>query len=165
MEVPCHTSTFRQSLIESGADGSRNPQHTQSVDNPHDEDNGENAENSEPVRLIPGRRDAEVQGCTGVVPDAIVITRDHAKPIIPRRQVCVVSLASAHGAVPVIVVALKLVAELNLFWGRQAEGCVFKLQILGSWPERLIAFRQARESLHHLPRFPTLSFPATRFSW
>ena len=107
---------------------------TQSVDSPYDEDNRHNAENSEPVRLIPGRRDAEVQSGTGFVPDAIVITSDHAKTIVSRRQVCVGNLPSAYGAVPVIIVALELVAELDVFWGRQAESRVFKLQIPGSWP-------------------------------
>src|SRR3954471_9690233 len=78
MDVPRHTSAFRQSLIEADANGSRNLPHSQPIENPYNnEDTGHNAENSEPVRLIPGRRDAEVQSGASLVPDTIVIACDY----------------------------------------------------------------------------------------
>jgi hypothetical protein len=43
------------------------------------------------------------------------------------KQVCVGNLASAYRAPPVVIVALELVAELDVFWGCQAESRIFKL--------------------------------------
>src|SRR5260370_41321338 len=100
MQVRRHTSAFCQSLIEAGADGSRDLQHTQSVDNPYDEDTGENAENSEPVRLVPGRRDAEVQAGTGLVPDPIVIACDDPKPVSPCAKITIACLPRGPWCLP-----------------------------------------------------------------
>src|SRR5882724_714165 len=92
MDVPCHTSSFSQSLIEAGVDGSRKLPHTQSIDNAYDEASRDQAESSKPVCLIPGRRDAEVQHCTRIVPDTVVIARHHAKPVLPWAKVAIESL-------------------------------------------------------------------------
>jgi hypothetical protein len=40
VEVPRHASALCQSVIETGADGSRNLQHTQAVDSPNNKDTG-----------------------------------------------------------------------------------------------------------------------------
>src|SRR5258705_7723065 len=127
MKFSRHASPFRQSLIETNADDARNLVHPQPVDGPPNKETGDDAKEPEPVGLVPGRCDAEVQGCAGVVPDAIAVTSDHAKPIVSRRQVCVGNLPSAFRAAPVIIVALELEAELDVFWGSQAESRVFKL--------------------------------------
>ena len=116
MEIPRHTRAFCQSLIEAGADGPRNLQHTLSVNKPCDEDAGHNAENSEPVRLIPGRGDAEVQGCTPLVPDAIVITRDHLEPVSPRPKVAIESLPPCTWLLPSRSVTFQFVAEVYSLW-------------------------------------------------
>src|SRR5580704_9764579 len=92
MEVPCHARAFCQSLVEAGADGPRNLPHAQPVDEAYDEATGHNAQSSEPVCLIPGRRDAEIQACTGLVPDTIVVACDDPKLVSCRATVTIESL-------------------------------------------------------------------------
>src|SRR5258708_2890206 len=131
----CHPGAFRQALIKACADGFRNLQHTESVAKPYDEDTGNNAENSEPVRLVKSRSEREVQRCSLLIPDAVAVACDHTKPIVPRRQVGVGNFPSAYRPAPVVIVALEFVTELDVFRCCQAESRVFKLEISGSWLE------------------------------
>src|ERR1700678_842832 len=129
VEVPRHASALCQSLIKTGADGSRNLQHTQAVDNPYDEDTGDKAENSEPVRLIPGRGDAEVEDRACIVPDAIVIACDHAKPVSPWAKVIVERLTPCSWLLPGSVAALQSVAEAHFLGNYEAQCRVVNFDI------------------------------------
>ncbi len=93
MKIAGDSSTFRQSLIEAGADRFRNLPHSKTVDRPYDEDHDNGAQKPKPDRLEPGRRDAEVQSGSRFVPDAVVVARDDLKPIISGTKIAVESLA------------------------------------------------------------------------
>src|SRR5580692_3791150 len=129
MEVSRHPSAFRQSLIEAGADRSRNLPHAQSVDNAHDEATGDKAESSEPVCLIPRRRDAEVQSGTSLVPDTIVVACDHAKLVSPWAKVIIESLPPCSWLLPDCIAAFQFVAKAHFLWNYKAQCRVVNFKI------------------------------------
>src|SRR3979409_1606467 len=129
MDVPCHTSSFRQSLIEAGADGSRNLAHSQPVENHHGQDPQDNAENSEPVRLVPGRRDAEVQDCAGGIPDTVVIACDYVKPVSAWAKVTIERLSSCSGFLPSSIAALQFVAKAHFLRNYKAQRRIVDFEI------------------------------------
>src|SRR5260370_21366468 len=129
MEIPRHPRAFCQALIEAGADGSRNLQHTQSVDNPHDEDTRNKAENSEPVRLVPGRRNAEDQGGTGVVPDVIVIACNHFETVLPGSQIVIKSLPASACILPIDIAPFELIAKSHLLGNHETESSVVDFEV------------------------------------
>src|SRR3981081_876033 len=111
MQVPCHPGAFCQSLLEADAGGSRDLTQSQLMKRHQNDDYEHNAENSEPVCLIPGRRYHEVQRGTGVVPDAVVVASDHAKPISSRAKVTIESLAPGSGLLPGCIPAFQFVTK------------------------------------------------------
>src|SRR5580658_2228081 len=55
---------------------------TKLIERPQQQNRNSHARNAEPDRLVPGRRDAEVQSCSFFVPDAVVVAGDHSKAIV-----------------------------------------------------------------------------------
>ena len=100
MQVPCHARAFCQSLIEANADGSRDLTQPQLMKSPQNGYSEHNAENSEPACLKPGRRNYEVQRGTSLVPDAIVVACDHAKPVSSWTKVTIESLPPGSWLLP-----------------------------------------------------------------
>lgn len=85
--------------------------------------------------MIEGGKNRELQRRSGLIPDAVVVTSNDAKDVIPRRQVCISNVSCAYRPTPVDIIAFEFLTELHPFWGRQAESRVLKLQILGFWRE------------------------------
>src|SRR5882762_8486176 len=129
MQVPCHARAFCQSLIEANADGSRDLMQSQQMKSPQNENCGHNAENSEPVCLIPGRRDYEVQCGTGVVPDAIVVACDHAKPVSSWAKVTIESLPPLSWLLPDCVAPFQFVAKAYFLRDHKTQCRVLNFEI------------------------------------
>src|ERR1700689_1234170 len=89
------------------------------------------ARHTEPIRLIPGRRDTKVQRCAFFVPEAVVIAGDHAKAVFSRVKVSVESLPPRSRFLPSCISAFHFVTEANLLGHRKAQRGVVDLEITG----------------------------------
>ena len=87
------------------------------------------AEGAKPVRLVVRGSDGEIQLGRRFVPDAVTVGRDHAKGILPRRQIRVEGLPARTGIVPVTVIAVEPVTKLHFLRNRERRRRVINLQV------------------------------------
>src|SRR5580698_7602572 len=87
------------------------------------------ARESEPIRLVIGRSDDEIEGRAGFVPQAAIVGCLHPEGIVPRRQVAVESLPSSAGILPIAIIAFQLVLEMHLLRNNKARRRVVDLEI------------------------------------
>src|SRR6266481_7329312 len=120
MKLSRHASAFRHSFIEACAHDPRQPPHSQPIDCPNHEDDGRDIENSKPAGLVPRGCDAEVQGCVCIVPDAVIVARDHAEPVFSWTKVTVESLTPYSWILPGGIVAFQSVAKAHLLRSHKA---------------------------------------------
>ena len=71
----------------------------------------EHAESEEPLRLVKGRSDIEVQHSAVLVPNPIIVAGDHVKSKTPWRQTGIESLPSRSSILPFFIDAIEHVAE------------------------------------------------------
>ena len=64
-----------------------------------------------------------------LVPDAVAVGSDHPEGILPRGQIGVERLPPWTGLMPIVVVAIELVAKLDLLWDREGGRRVVDLQV------------------------------------
>src|SRR5580700_2470133 len=69
------------------------------------------ARQTEPIRLVPGRRDTKVQRCAFFVPEAVVIAGDHAKAVFPRTKIAVESLTPRSRFLPSRIAPFQFVTK------------------------------------------------------
>src|SRR5277367_1144634 len=82
MKLSRQAGAFGQPLIEASVNGFSYLPHAETVQGPRHQNGSNNAENTEPVRLVPSWCNAEVKSCTDVVPYSIVIGGKDVKPIL-----------------------------------------------------------------------------------
>ena len=87
------------------------------------------AEGAKPVRLVVRRSDGEIQLGGAIVPDAVTIGCDHAKRILPGRQIRVERLPARTGVVPITVIAVEPVTKFHLLWNQKRGRSVINLQV------------------------------------
>src|SRR5580704_12935232 len=90
---------------------------------------GHDTQCAEPDRLVPGWHNSEIQGCTCLVPDAVVIAHDYTKPIFPRTQLRIKSFATSARVLPIAIMPVKSVAKLHLLGNEKTRRCVANLEI------------------------------------
>src|SRR5215469_3175719 len=83
-----------------------------------------------PVRLIPRRRNHEVQRRAFFVPQSAVVGGHDTEAIVAWRQVRVLRLAVVDDFLPVAVLALQLVFEMDLFRRHQAQRGVIDTDVV-----------------------------------
>ena len=84
----------------------------------------ERTERPEPVRLVVGGRNREIQNRAFLVPYRAVVAGDYAESVGARRKVRILHLPVVHYLAPVLVLSLEFEAEANLLRRDQAQGGV-----------------------------------------
>src|SRR5258705_96036 len=91
------------------------------MDRPEERQCSDDAESTEPGRLVENRRNREVDERAFFVPHAAVVAGRHAESVIHWREVRVVRVAWVDGHAPVAVLPLELDPEAHLFRHGQAQ--------------------------------------------
>src|SRR5580704_1632027 len=84
-----------------------------SVQPPQQRQTSEAARRLKPLRLIKSRRNHDLRNRAGLIPDAVVIRRDHMKAETTRWKLGVRCEAACSAILPILVVPFQLVAEAN----------------------------------------------------
>jgi hypothetical protein len=84
---------------------------------------------TEPVRLVPGRRDYELQRSALLVPDTAVIAGNDAEAVIARSEVSVLNMTLVDHFPPALVLALQHDAKFHVPRHHQAKCGVINQQI------------------------------------
>ena len=100
------------------------------VEHDEAEDRDDDAEEREPSHLEPGRRHIEIQHCTGIIPNAVVITGHYVKRVMARAKLRVIRLTTCAYVVPIAIHAIELVTKQHPLRNGKAQGGVVNLQIL-----------------------------------
>ena len=72
------------------------------------------AEQDKPFGLVKRGKDVELQRGSYLVPNAVVVTRDHAEAIVAWTEIIIKSLPSGSGFLPACVAAVEHVTKKNL---------------------------------------------------
>jgi len=99
------------------------------IDRPKQQGKCRKAGQAEPIRLVPRRRDAEVQRCAFFVPKAVVITGNHAKFVLSRSKVRVKGLAASSRLLPVDIMGFELIAKAHLLGDGETQAGVVDFEI------------------------------------
>src|SRR5258708_1342160 len=91
------------------------------MNDPNEEDGGDCSRGSEPVGLIPSRRDGEGEGSAGCVPYAVVITSNHMKRVLSWGQVSEERLSTASDFTPLVIPAVEFVLKAHALGNRQTQ--------------------------------------------
>src|ERR1700687_1543734 len=89
----------------------------------------------EPLRLIEGRKKIEIQSGARLIPNPVVVARQHPETIRVRPQIRIKSLAPRTSVSPVRIKSLELVANLTLARLCETEGCVVNFYISSKRPQ------------------------------
>src|SRR5271155_2732862 len=84
---------------------------------------------TEPICLVPGRRDAKVQRCAFFVPETVIITGDHAKAVFPRAKIAVESLTPRSRFLPSCIAPFQFVTKTHFLRHDEAQRGVVDLEI------------------------------------
>ena len=103
--------------------------HTDAIGAPEQRREGRGRERAEPDRLVVGGTDEEIQLRGAIAPHAVTIGGDHAKGMLPGRQIGVERLPPRTGVVPIRLVPLEPVAELHFLRNQQGRGRVVDLHV------------------------------------
>ena len=109
---------------------------------------GGDGKQPEPDCLIESRVDRKGERSALLIPDPIVIRRQHAKRILLRRQVRIDGLAAPGSVIPLPVEAVQPVAEAHLIRIDETQSSVVDTQLLG---ER----REAQLGIHRILGLPS----------
>ena len=131
MELASDTRSFTHPCFDGRVEFSLQLPDAQLIRRPQQRQEGCPAEGAKPIRLVIRRRDGEIQLCRGIVPQAVTVGCDSAKRILPGRQVRIEGLAACTGVVPVMVIAVQLVAKFHLLWNQKCWRGVINLQVPG----------------------------------
>src|ERR1700690_2495641 len=107
MEFPCQACAFRDPVIKPGVDLRADLAQAPTMGYPNKPAPGTNTERHEPRRLKEGRRNVDYRDRAGLVPDAIVVARNHVKAKLTRRKLRVVGGAACSGVLPAVVDTLQ----------------------------------------------------------
>src|SRR5579862_7515212 len=89
VQIACDSFALRKAFGEAGPDTRSQPAKAKNVQQPKDSDSRKYATNPEPHRLEESRRNSKVGGCSGLVPQAVVVAGNHAKLIVARGKIAV----------------------------------------------------------------------------
>src|SRR6202050_4419070 len=120
-----------QTLIEAGINARGHLPYAEPVKCRRQADTACNAEETEPSGLEPRRRNAEIQGCTRIVPNTVVIAGEYEKLVRARPKLVVIRLAACAYVLPSVIDAIELVAKEHAFGNGKTQGRIVDLQILG----------------------------------
>src|ERR1700746_3784653 len=121
MEVASDARPLGYALFETHLELRLQLPHPQFVYSPDHPQKRRNACPTEPVRLVPSRRNHEIERRTFFVQQAAVVARDHAEAVMLRRQLRVLHLAIVDDLSPILVLAFQLVAEAHLLRRYKAQ--------------------------------------------
>src|SRR5208282_168348 len=104
------------------------------------------------ARLVPGGRDAEVHGCTRLVPDAGIVAGNDAEAVLSGTKVSVEGLTARRRLLPAGIAPFELVAEAHLLRNHEAQRGVVNFEIADERRKTKIFFFGRRITLpvgHH----------------
>ena len=90
-------------------------------------------EHTKPRGLIVRRCDGKLERIAGLVPHPAVIAGDYVEAVLARGQIRILRLTDVDDFLPVRVLALEFVVEMDLFRRDQAQGGVIDLRRRGRW--------------------------------
>src|SRR4051812_39611469 len=94
----------------------------------------------EPARLVVGRRYRELHRGAYVVPNPIVVRRNHLERIVSRSHIRITCFPSRTDGLPLVVETVEPVAELDSFRNGQASGAVVDLKARRAhWEDDVLA--------------------------
>src|SRR5271165_4430529 len=94
---------------------------THSKSRPKQRQENSHTQRAEPVRLVVGGRNREVQSGTLLVPDPAVIAGHDPESIVTGREIRVLHLTDVHYLAPLRILSLELETKAHLLWRDQAE--------------------------------------------
>src|SRR5262249_29335383 len=99
------------------------------IKSPHQYQKYSHAGNTEPACLVPRRRDLEVQTCSLVIPDPVVIGGYHLKMVLAGTEPGIKGFAAGSRVLPVFIYSFQPVPKAYPFRNRQAQGRIANLEI------------------------------------
>src|SRR5215472_5277007 len=127
VQFPRYSSALNNALFQANVELPRHLVQPQSIKRVEQCQKCSHAQQTEPVCLVPGRRDGERQGSTSFVPHATVIAGTHAEAVAARRQIAIERLPASVGVLPIAIPTFELVAKKYLFRHDEAERCIVDL--------------------------------------
>src|ERR1700690_886316 len=101
----------------------------QPVDAPKQCQKGGQRARTKPPGLEPGGGHAEGQSCAFLVPDAVVVAREHAKAVISRTKIGVERLTPCSWILPFRIATLQLVAKAHFLRSYEAQRRIVNFEI------------------------------------
>src|SRR6202142_4136866 len=101
----------------------------QPVDAPKQCQKGGQRARTKPPGLEPGGGDAEGQSCAFLVPDAVVVARDHTKAVIARTKIGVERLSPYSMILPFLIATPQLVSKAYLLRSYEAQRRIVNFEI------------------------------------
>src|SRR5271165_6360341 len=88
---------------------------------PEQRQNSGHARRPEPTGLIVGRGDGKLQRVAGLVPDTAVVAGHNAEAVVAWSKIGILRLAVVDDFLPVRILALQLIAKMNLLRGTEGQ--------------------------------------------
>ncbi len=96
---------------------------------PEQREESEHVKSSEPDRLVPGRRDVEIQTRSLFIPHSVAIASYDSEMVFAGTKPGVKSFATVARVLPVLIHSFQPVTKTHLLWHSHAQCCVDNLQI------------------------------------
>jgi hypothetical protein len=135
MKIARNPRTLRQSFVVAKIYLPGNLADASLVHQPHQREARGSEGKLKPHRLIERRQDAECPSGASLIPDSVVVARDHPKSISLRGEPIVEGLSPHASFVPVAILSFELVAEAHPFRNGQTERCVIDFEIVCAMAE------------------------------
>jgi len=103
VQVSCDTFPFRQPFVKSSSDSNFNLTDAQAVEPPQDSSHKRDAQDLEVPTLEKGGRQVDRHGDARRIPKPVIVAGDDAEQVVSRRDVCVESLPTATGVLPISI--------------------------------------------------------------
>src|SRR5580692_563019 len=111
MKIAGESGAFGQSFIKAGIQPPGDLAHAQAKSHPNSQKRNADAQHAEPRRLVPRRRDDEIQTCAFFVPDTVIVAGDYVEAVLPRAQIGIERLAARSRILPAGIAPFELVAK------------------------------------------------------
>src|SRR6266446_1106237 len=109
------SSSFRQPRFKFQIQASCHLTDVPLIRRPYERPSRRYTEKEKPVGLVKSRKKSEIQCGSVLIPYAVVVARNQAKPIVPRWQICVRNFPGAYRPAPIGIKAIQFVAEADAF--------------------------------------------------